>query len=102
MNNTLNISNNNFYDQSCIIKEINEKSTLISLEDIFSELEEIRSELNPQSELYNAIKDLQEELHIKNEGKIKSTIQKYAKEFSIPFFANVASSTLMEYIKNFL
>ena len=65
---------------------------------LIEELDKIKEELAPDCDLYEAVSALQNSLRTENDSKVKDTIKRYSKEFSIPLFANLASEALMRFI----
>lgn len=107
---TFNVTDNNFHDfSSMIIKADNTEEVksmkavddIKVLNEIKNELGQIKNELNSEGHLYQAIENLQIAVETNEKPKVKDILVKYAREFSTPFFANVASASLMEFLSRF-
>lgn len=101
MKNEFNITGNTFNDKSGIIN-INGVTNDFEVNSICSELKELNRNLNPDSDLYNAIYDLQKAIDGNDSHKISETVKRNAAEFGKSFFIGIASNTLYQYIRQFL
>lgn len=90
------IHDNEFKDNSSIIKEYYNQSSLPELSDIYKELGEIKNKLDERCDLYRAIEELQNKINSPKDAK--ATVLKYIKEFTMPIFSDLASETLKKFI----
>lgn len=95
------IKHNVFRDSSSAIR-ITNYNAVDELDTIKKELEDLRSNLNKDGELYTAIIELQNSIEKNNRKDIKTTVKKYIKEFSMPFFQKIASEALLSFLKCFM
>lgn len=102
MENKFHIEGNNFYDNSSMFRASFNQTPEVSLNDIYKELSEINEKLNPTSQLYLAISELQHTLNSNNPQQISTTIGKFAADFSSSFFSGIASTALLQFIQGFL
>lgn len=93
-----NIEGNQFNDNSSVIKNLKDSDESSQLKEILNELSSIKAQLDPSDELYEAVTDLRNAIETHHESKIKQVIREYAKAFTMPLFANLASASLMQYI----
>ncbi|MCI8827070.1 MAG: hypothetical protein HFH65_07760 [Lachnospiraceae bacterium] len=107
---TFKVTDNKFQDFSSMVinadntEQVNDMKTtddIKVLNEIKDELNQIKNELNSEGHLYQAIEHLQIAVETNEKPKIKDTLVEYAREFSMPFFANVASASLLEFLSRF-
>ena len=99
MKNIFNMENVSFNDNSRVIKIINRCETKCNKSNLLKELAILKKELNPNGDVFFAIEKLENALYTEDDKIINSTVKTYIKEFSMPFFANVASEALIQFIK---
>lgn len=99
MKNIFNMENVSFNDNSSVIKIINRCEPKWNKSNLLKELAILKKELNPNGDVFLAIEKLENALYTEDDKIINSTVKTYIKEFSMPFFANVASEALIQFIK---
>lgn len=102
MKNEFNIKGNTFNDHSGVFNINDIRNPNFDIDKLYLELKELNENLNPKSSLYKAICDLQESMIDNDTRLIGETVKRNAVEFGKSFFISIASSTLSQYIKQFL
>lgn len=97
----ISIEGNLIYGNATITSKVQECSHK-GYASLIGELDEIKKGLTPNCDLYEAVNALQNSMEANDASKMKDTIKRYAREFSIPLFANTASGALMQFIKGML
>lgn len=99
MKNIFNIENVSFNDNSSVVKIVNRCESKWDKSNLLKELAILKKELNPNGDVFFAIEKLEHALYTEDDKIINSTVKTYIKEFSMPFFANVASEALIQFIR---
>lgn len=92
------IHHNIFRDSSAAVKNISYENSSNELDEIREELTGLKEKLSKEGKLHDAIEDLRQAVEKGNKSDISTAIKRHIKEFSMPFFVNVASQTLMNFI----
>lgn len=96
----INISGNNFYDDSRMVGEFNEYN--FNWNELEREADALKNKTVGNTMLSPAMTELQAAIKSKNKGSVIRAIRQYTTAFSSAMFANLASAGILELINNFL
>lgn len=96
----INISGNNFYDDSSLFRHYNEYN--FNWSELEREVGMLRTETAGDATLSPAVTELHAAITSKKEHNVVQAIRQYASAFSSATFANLASAGILALVNSFL